>query len=127
MSLVTRKVHSINVINFTISVLVTLHSSFEFCQPLSVTGYWKESFKDTDDKVMEHQMIVEGVVNEEYVIQNTATARLLRIPLKNKLYIGDFNEWFINNTSGNYVIDHKMEVGQLHLGKIAFTVQIKLP
>ena len=100
---------------------MTLDSSFKFSRPLTVTGYWK----DTDDVVIEHQMVVDRVQNNQYVIQNTNPVELLRIPINRNLYIGDFNEWY--NVSGNYVTDHNMDVGQFYLGRSAFTVQIKLP
>ena len=107
--------------NLIICVLVTLHSSFKFSRPLTVTGYWK----DANDVVIEHQMVVDRVENNQYVIQNTNPVELLRIPLNRSLYIGDFNEWY--SVNGNYVTDHKMDNDQFYLGRSAFTVQIKLP
>lgn len=106
---------------FVICVLVTLHSGFKFSRPLTVTGYWK----DANDVVIEHQMVVDRVENNQYVIQNTNPVELLRIPLNRNLYIGDFNEWY--NVNGNFVTDHNMEIGQFYLGRSAFTVEIKLP
>jgi hypothetical protein len=85
--------------------------------------------KDIYDHVIEHQMVVDRVVNNHYVIQNTDSPDdqnfELRIALDKPLYYKDFSEYL--NASGNKVIDHKMDVGEFYLGQTAFTVQIKLP
>ena len=47
--------------------LVLLHSNFKFTRPLTVTG----AYRKKDEDVFFHQMILDRVEGDQYVLQNT--------------------------------------------------------
>ena len=66
---------------------VTLNKNFKFKRPVTLTG----AYLKPDGKVFFHQMVLDRIENEEFIIQNTqftaSAEAVLRIPLSNPFYV----------------------------------------
>ena len=110
--------------------LETLNRTFFFTRPLSVTG----AYLLPDDSIIFHQMILDRVENDEYVLQNTMLsmdAPVIRVPV-NRPYYKPVNTVRYKNGMIKKIIDDdgvneqigNMETAEWYLLPDAFSVRL---
>jgi len=92
---------------------VTLNKNFKFIRPVTLTGAYLKS----DGEVFFHQMVLDRIENDNFIIQNTQflanTGAVLRIPVSNPFYVTHEMACRQYHLTGRYVYSTMSEFMEL--------------